>query len=188
MLEVMVVERSGIDICHDGGYRRAATSRASGPLLVVFTHRRNVTECHRCEGADIDADLHCRRAGKDVHGILVVERVDVLEPHLIFLGGGPAFVLSILMRQLSCMLLGIDPRAQGIIITLKNPHYRISPEGDGTEIRKLPHIALPAMRAFPPQIIRGVLATPVAGFPPRIWFDSQRDATRIQVLVPDIFC
>ena len=97
VLEVVVVEWTGIDICHDGGYRRATTTRASRSLLVVLTHRWNVAKRHCGKGADVDADFHRCRAGENIHGLLIIGRIDVLEPHLIFLGGGPALILTIFM-------------------------------------------------------------------------------------------
>ena len=108
VFEVVVVEWPGIDICHDSGYRRATTTRASRSLLVVLTHRWNVAKRHCGKGSDIYTDFHRRRTGKDVYGFFVIGRINILEPHLVFLGGGPAFALTILMGQLGCMFLSVD--------------------------------------------------------------------------------
>ena len=83
VLEEMRIVRRAVGVGHDRRDRTPSAARASGALLVVRDMGRHVSERDAGQRADVDADLHRRRAAQHIDWRFAVER-DVLEPELVF--------------------------------------------------------------------------------------------------------
>src|SRR5262249_52894051 len=61
ILEVKIVVRTILRVCHYCRNRRASSARSTRTLLVVLPKRRNVSQSYGDQGANINPNLHRRR-------------------------------------------------------------------------------------------------------------------------------
>ena len=108
MLEIMAVMGSPIGISNNRRYSCILSPCTASPLLIVFPHRRNVTQTNGGQRANINAHFHRCSTAQNINRVFtVLTHIDILEPYFVILGPAEELRLNLLMRQLGGMLLRI---------------------------------------------------------------------------------
>ena len=88
MIVVVAVVRAVLGIGEHGGNGRPAAAGAAGALLIVLPLRRDIPQADGDQRADVDANLHGRRATEHVDRPVAGINLNIPEPKLELLGRG----------------------------------------------------------------------------------------------------
>ena len=106
--KIMFIMAVGTAERDDRGNSIAAAARPSATLLIVGAARRHITQGHARKRANIDTDLHGRRARKHVYGcrfVVLPVHLYILKKQFVLFGlGKDVFILRRIQlgRMLSC--------------------------------------------------------------------------------------
>ena len=108
ILEVMTVVHTTKGIRNDSRYSCIFSPRTTCPLLVIFSHWRNISKADGSKRTNINTNFHGCRTTQYINRIFaVLANIDILDSYLIVLSSANSSTFYILVRQLCSMFFGI---------------------------------------------------------------------------------